>query len=191
MDMNDILAQWDQYQKDEKKKQIQANKNQVSHKKANAPTKQEKLEAQARKEESAFERELRTQNEQTVNPMEMWLRRYGVVDKDKIAEETVERKRENNRSYLLNMKCEATLDLHGLHQEEAYERLKWFIGDCKKRGLKKVMIIHGKGLHTVGTDPVLGEVVRKFIESDKRCGSSGHPKNKADGGSGATWILLK
>jgi DNA-nicking Smr family endonuclease len=53
------------------------------------------------------------------------------------------------------------------------------------------MIIHGKGIHTSGTDPVLGKLVRSFIERDKRCGASGHPKNKAEGGTGATWVILK
>ena len=57
--------------------------------------------------------------------------------------------------------------------------------------IKKVLIIHGKGIHTTGTDPVLGKLVRSFIERDKRCGASGHPKNKAEGGTGATWIILK
>ena len=89
------------------------------------------------------------------------------------------------------MKCEAFLDLHGLHQDEAEVRLTNFITDCKNRGLKKVMIIHGKGIHTTGTDPVLGKLVRSFIERDKRCGTSGHPKNKAEGGTGATWVILK
>ena len=69
--------------------------------------------------------------------------------------------------------------------------LNSFITDCKRRGLKKVMIIHGKGIHTSGTDPVLGKLVRSFIERDKRCGTSGHPKNKAEGGTGATWVILK
>ena len=35
------------------------------------------------------------------------------------------------------------------------------------RKIKKIMIVHGKGIHTHGSDPVLGEMVRKFIEQDK------------------------
>ena len=96
-----------------------------------------------------------------------------------------------DRNYLLNMNPEARLDLHGLHQDEAQESLDRFITDCKARGLRKVLIIHGKGIHSSGSDPVLGELVRRFIEHDKRCGASGHPKTKAEGGSGATWVLLK
>ena len=40
------------------------------------------------------------------------------------------------------------------------------------------------------TMPVLGQEVRLFIEQDKRLGSSGHP-DRNNGGTGATWVLLK
>ena len=123
--------------------------------------------------------------------MELWLRRYGTIDKDKLAEEQESRSKLYDRNYLLNMQPEARLDLHGLHQDQARESLDRFITDCKARGLRKVLIIHGKGIHSHGSDPVLGELVRRFIEEDKRCGASGHPKTKAEGGSGATWVLLK
>ena len=186
MDMGDILAQWDDIKKKEKAaargKQHQP---QASHKKANAPTAAEKELARAKKAGTIAEKQPQ------INPMEYWLNRYGTVDKDKIAEETVERTRQQDREYVLNMKPEAYLDLHGLHQDEARMRLDSFVSDCKRRGLRKIMVIHGKGIHTHGTDPVLGEVVRRYIESDPRCGTSGHPKNKADGGTGATWIILK
>ena len=42
MDMGDILAQWDNIQSDKVKKQKESGKNTVSHKKANAPTPEEK-----------------------------------------------------------------------------------------------------------------------------------------------------
>lgn len=187
MDMNDILNQWDQIQSNKIKKQKESGKNTVSHKKANAPTPEEKAAAAERD----FEAKIRAENSKEINPMEMWLRRYGTIDKDKIAEETEERNRETDRNYLLSMKPEARIDLHGLHQDEAYERLNNFIGDCQRRGYRKVMIIHGKGNHTTGTDPVLGQLVRKFIEQDKRCGTSGHPKTRQEGGTGATWVILK
>ncbi len=187
MDMGDILAQWDDMKRQEKKNAKENQKaQQVSHKKANAPTAQEKELAKAKKQVGNT-----APKQSQINPMEYWLNRYGTVDKDKIAEQTVERTKQQDREYVLNMRPEAYLDLHGLHQDEARIRLDSFISDCKRRGFRKVMIIHGKGIHTHGTDPVLGEVVRRFIESDPRCGTSGHPKNKAEGGSGATWIILK
>ena len=187
MDMGDILAQWDNIQSDKVQKQKESGKNTVSHKKANAPTPEEKALAK----EKDFEAKLRAENSKEINPMELWLRRYGTIDKDKLAEEQYERTKEQDRNYILNMKPEARLDLHGLHQDEARVKLDSFITDCCRKGLRKVIIIHGKGIHTTGTDPVLGELVRKFIEHDKRCGSSGHPKTKQEGGSGATWVTLK
>ena len=187
MDMGDILAQWDDIKKKEKKAAREHQKTpQVSHKKANAPTAQEKEITQAKKNNSTS-----ADKQPQINPMEYWLNRYGTVDKDKIAEQTEERTKQQDREYVLNMRPEAYLDLHGLHQDEARMRLDSFVSDCKRRGLRKIMVIHGKGIHTHGTDPVLGEVVRRFIETDSRCGTSGHPKNKADGGTGATWIILK
>ncbi|MBQ9495837.1 MAG: Smr/MutS family protein [Treponema sp.] len=125
-----------------------------------------------------------------VNPQELWLRKYGVVDKDKLAEEAYEREKEHSVSYLKTLPIEARIDLHGLTRDEAWNRLVNFTNDCVQRGVRKMLVIHGKGIHTTGSDPVLGEVVRRFIESDKRCGTSGHP-NKRLGGNGATWVLLK
>lgn len=181
MDMGDILNQWDNIKKKEKAAaREKSHTQQVSHKKANAPTKEERIIQSSK-----------SNKEPQINPMEYWLNRYGTVDKDKIAESTVERTKQQDREYVLNMRPEAYLDLHGLHQDEARMKLDSFISDCKRRGLRKVMIIHGKGIHTQGTDPVLGELVRRFIEIDPRCGTSGHPKNKAEGGTGATWIILK
>lgn len=187
MDMNDILNQWDSMKAKEVNKQKQSGKNQVSHKKANAPTKEEK----ALLEEQNFENQIKKENSKQINPIEMWLRRYGTVDKDKLATETEQRNQQTDRGFLISMNPEARIDLHGLHQDEAYERLLNFITECQKKGLKKVLIIHGKGIHTTGTDPVLGEMVRRFIESDDRCGMSGHPKTKNEGGNGATWVILK
>lgn len=187
MDMNDILNQWDNMQTAKIRKQKESGKNQISHKKANAPTPEEK----ALKAERDFEAQIRAENSKTMNPMEMWLRRYGTIDKDKIAEEQETRSNQYDRNYLINMKPEARIDLHGLHQDEARERLNYFITDCIHKGLRKIIIVHGKGIHTTGTDPVLGELVRRFIEHDKRCGMSGHPKTKMEGGTGATWVILK
>ncbi len=177
MNMEDILQQWDNYQAKEKKKQEEIKHNSVSHKKANAGPRKEDI--------------IEIQNSREINIMEKWLRQHGTIDKDKLAEENIEKNKIQDRNYVLNMKPEAVIDLHGLHQDEAEYKLNAFVTECKRRGLRKILIIHGKGLHTTGTDPVLGELVRKFIEYDKRCGTSGHPKSKQEGGSGATWVILK
>ena len=94
MDMGDILKQWDKMQSDNVRKQKESGKNQVSHKKANAPTAEEK----ARAAEKDFEAKLRADNSKQINPMEMWLRRYGTIDKDKLAEEQEERSKLYDRN---------------------------------------------------------------------------------------------
>lgn len=193
MDMGDILDQWDTYKNNQKKKQREAAKNPAAQDAQTAQTAQTSKTSPKKSTSSSAstaERQ-KADNSRQINPMELWLRRYGTIDKDKIAEEQEERSKLYDRNYLLNMAPEARLDLHGLHQDEAQASLDRFITDCKRRGLRKVLIIHGKGIHSHGSDPVLGELVRRFIEGDKRCGTSGHPKTKAEGGSGATWVLLK
>lgn len=188
MDMNDILNRWDTLQKKEKQEKANAKQIQVSHKKANAPSMEEKEVLKQKKEIQKIKED---DFSKKINPMELWLRRYGTIDKDKIAEETAERTKQQDRNYLINMKPEAVLDLHGLHQDEAEQKLTFFVNQCVRKKIRKVLIIHGKGNHTKGSDPVLGELVRKFIEYNPYCGMSGHSKNKNEGGSGATWIILK
>ena len=179
MDFGAVLDEWDKMQKAAKRKGHGGNS--VSGKKANAPEKgKESFDCSG--EENGFSKR--------IDPQEAWLRRYGVVDKDKIASLEAERNRERSQLYIKKIPVEAKIDLHGLTREEARSRLSIFVGDCVKRGLRKILIVHGKGIHTTGSDPVLGEEVRKFIEQDRRCGRSGHPDRRM-GGSGATWVFLK
>lgn len=185
MDFGDILAQYEQQKKDEVRKQKESGRNTVSHKKANAPTPEEKAAMELRKG-----LDVEKENNKRINPMELWLRRYGTVDKDALADQEEARNKYHSRTSLVEMRPEARVDLHGMKQEEAWQRLESFISECEGKGIKKVIIVHGKGIHTHGTDPVLGEVVRRFIEHDKRLGTSGHP-DSSEGGKGATWVILK
>ena len=88
MDMNEILSKWDDFQKKEKQKQKEISKIQVSHKKANAPTKEEKL----LEKNKSLDYKIQKENSKKINPMELYLRRYGTIDKDKILQEENEHK---------------------------------------------------------------------------------------------------
>ncbi|HOE07635.1 MAG TPA: Smr/MutS family protein [Treponemataceae bacterium] len=123
------------------------------------------------------------------NPLNVWLQRYGVVDKDKQLEDKLQQEIISNSDAVKQMICEASIDLHGLTREEADIRLNAFITECVRRGLKKVLIIHGKGNHS-NEGPVLSHAVRSFIESDKRLGRFGFA-DKTLGGKGATWVLIR
>lgn len=125
-----------------------------------------------------------------VNPMELWLRRYGVEDKDTAAADSPERESPAERRRRLHaMKCDAVIDLHGLTRDDAWARLESFFADAVRRGLEKVLIIHGKGTHSA-EDPVLGPMVRVFLEQHRHAGESGH-SGKESGGTGSTWVILK
>lgn len=196
MDFGDILNQWDDLcrQEEAEKKAKARGTNKPRPRLPNAPrlekTESSKtlvIETQWADSEPEEETEL-----PSVNPMDLWLRRYGVVDKDSLAQEVAERERGQNREYLKKLPFGAKIDLHGLTRDEAWERLDAFIGDCSRRGIQKVLIVHGKGHHSREKSDVsiLSAMVRTFVELDRRLGASGHPDKKL-GGNGATWVIIK
>ncbi|MCR5386313.1 MAG: Smr/MutS family protein [Treponema sp.] len=111
-----------------------------------------------------------------------------IVDKDSGFEKEEEKRKSHSSVYIKNLPIDATLDLHGLTQDEAWNSMQIFTENCIRKGYKKVLFIHGKGNHS--QDPVLGNLVRLFIEQNPKLGKSAHPDAKL-GGSGATWVLIK
>lgn len=81
------------------------------------------------------------------------------------------------------------LDLHGLTGREAGEDLNRFIQSMRHRGLRKGLIIHGKGLHSA-EGSILAPLVRGYLEKSAEIGEFGQATRK-DGGSGATWFILR
>ena len=104
-------------------------------------------------------------------------------------EEIQEQRKDNEHKRLLNKKPDAVLDLHGLTQDEAWESLEQFFRKSRARGFEKVLLIHGKGNHSKN-EGILKELCRKFIEYCPFAGASGR-NSASNGGSGATWVLLK
>ena len=95
------------------------------------------------------------------------------------------------RRRLLRKKPDASVDLHGLTGDEAWTALETFFEDSRSKGLEKVLIIHGKGNHwSGGNEATLKFLSRSFIEHCSFAGESGHNAAR-DGGSGATWVILK
>ncbi|MDC7219723.1 MAG: Smr/MutS family protein [Spirochaetales bacterium] len=92
------------------------------------------------------------------------------------------------RKTLEKMAPQSTLDIHGLKGEEAKREVLFFIRNCRKRGLKKGLIIHGKGLHSP-EGAVLRPMVRKLLSSHPQIKNWGKaPRN--EGGEGATWFIV-
>ncbi|SAK40163.1 Smr domain-containing protein [Caballeronia temeraria] len=85
---------------------------------------------------------------------------------------------------------QAQLDLHGMRREEAREALAEFIRESVKRGLRCLRVIHGKGLGSIGKEPVLKGKVRAWLVQKSEviafCQARPH-----DGGAGAVLVLLQ
>jgi DNA-nicking Smr family endonuclease len=81
------------------------------------------------------------------------------------------------------------IDLHGMNSAEAESALRAFIDESLRTGRRKVLIVHGKGHHSKD-EPVLKRLVRELLEVHPRAGMRGEAKAR-DGGSGATWVVLK
>lgn len=131
--------------------------------------------------------------EMRANPMDVWLNRHGIEDKDSarvsLSKTDVLRSKAEERRRLRKMKPEAVIDLHGLTCDDAEAALDAFFTDCRRQGVRKILIVHGKGLHSEGS-PVLASLVRSYIERNPRAGESG-VASREEGGNGALWVILK
>jgi DNA-nicking Smr family endonuclease len=82
------------------------------------------------------------------------------------------------------------LDLHGLTGDEAIEATAEFLAECKRRGLRCVRIVHGKGLGSKGREPVLKRRVRRALMRRSEVLAYVEPR-PVHGGSGAVVVLLE
>lgn len=85
---------------------------------------------------------------------------------------------------------QAHIDLHGLVSDEARLFVSEFIADCKKRGLRCVRIVHGKGLGSRNKEPVLKHKLRNWLMQKDEVIAYAQARAH-DGGSGAVIVLLK
>ncbi len=91
------------------------------------------------------------------------------------------------------LRPEATLDLHGMTQNDAFEELTNFLSACHSRGKRCVLVITGKGFKKDGSIGILRENVPKWLNSPHirpviLAFDHAQPK---DGGEGALYVLLK
>ena len=81
------------------------------------------------------------------------------------------------------------LDLHGLKRSEAQERLREFLNDAVEERLTRLLVIHGKGLHS-RQESVTPQLVRDELGHSPWVQEYGDAERRL-GGTGATWIKLK
>jgi DNA-nicking Smr family endonuclease len=85
---------------------------------------------------------------------------------------------------------QSQIDLHGLISDEAREYVAEFLGGCKKRNIRCVRIVHGKGLGSRNREPVLKHKLRNWLMQKDEVIAYAQAKPE-DGGSGAVIVLLK
>lgn len=85
---------------------------------------------------------------------------------------------------------QAQIDLHGLRSDEARLAVGEFLRNAVKHDIRCVRIIHGKGLGSVGKEPVLKEKVKRWlVQKDEVLAFCQAPPR--DGGAGALLVILR
>jgi DNA-nicking Smr family endonuclease len=84
---------------------------------------------------------------------------------------------------------QATLDLHGMRVTEASQSMNRFLRQALKRGLRCVLVIHGKGQGSRDQQPVLKQKTNQWLrQRDEVLAFVSAPR--WNGGTGATYVLL-
>jgi DNA-nicking Smr family endonuclease len=190
MDFDKILRQWEESQKRDSKKK---NEPQGPGKKANAPgaagKEQEPLGSAPLLEPKPKAGSKRAAS--VDDYLSHWITIHGVPDKDEARDEEGDdrRGRIEDAERLRRMRPQAVLDLHGKTAAEAEALLTEFLLSSSRSNLEKVLVIHGKGLHSAG-EPVMADVVRRALEANSLAGNFG-PADRNMGGRGATWVRIR
>ena len=85
------------------------------------------------------------------------------------------------------------VDLHGMNREEARAAVEDFLTRARSSGKRCVLIVHGRGLHSKDSIPVLKERIKAWLERGRIAKwvlafASARP---CDGGAGAVYVLLR
>lgn len=107
---------------------------------------------------------------------------------DPLAEPYLPKRQDVNtlsRRQTRNIQFEITLDLHGLTEVQAEEKLKSFIYQCLGKNIRTALVITGKG----------GNIVRLCVESwllsHPEVIASFQPAQQKHGGQGAFYVFIK
>lgn len=88
---------------------------------------------------------------------------------------------------------QAHIDLHGMVQGEAREKLVEFVLESVRKGLRTVLVVHGRGRRSPGGQAVLKQAAARWL-SRGRLGAwvlAFTTARPCDGGAGATCVLLR
>ena len=152
---------------------------------------EEQEKTKSRKEKEAALKTSSDEKKRKDKAMDDWLEMYPPDRAMKDRKEKPDRIITHTRKKeLARMEPQDILDLHGWTGQDALNELDLFLRSAKRRGLKKVMVIHGKGLHSPGGESVLRPLVKKHLEHSPLVRSFSPAKGRA-GGGGASLIFLR
>ncbi len=88
---------------------------------------------------------------------------------------------------------QAHVDLHGLTKDEAKDAVARFLLDAHVKGLRCVLVVHGRGLHSKDQVPVLKAGLQQWLARGR---AARHvlafcTARPSDGGLGAMYVLLR
>jgi DNA-nicking Smr family endonuclease len=89
------------------------------------------------------------------------------------------------------LRASSTLDLHGERVDAATGRLRQFLLEVSRTNQRVVLVVHGKGTHSEHGAPLREAVLAELLGP---CSGFVHAlatASAADGGEGATFILLR
>lgn len=94
-------------------------------------------------------------------------------------------------NHLRKMNVQEELDLHGVKFEDSVHEATTFIDNCFAKGLKKIRIITGKGLHSPGGKSIIRPEIVNAVRNHSAVREADFNPKAKDGGSGAMIIILK
>ena len=89
-----------------------------------------------------------------------------------------------------HFRVEDEIDLHGLNASEARQALADFLQEAAERRLRCIRVIHGKGLRSGPTGPVIKRRVGRWLRRREEVLAFATAR-PVDGGTGAVYVLLK
>lgn len=81
------------------------------------------------------------------------------------------------------------LDLHGCTRDEARDQLASYLRECRRRGLRCLRVVHGKGHGSPGRQPVLKDKVQRWLAQSAEVIAFAQASGP-QGGAGALLVLL-
>ena len=81
------------------------------------------------------------------------------------------------------------LDLHGYTRDEARDQLANYLRECRRRGLRCLRVVHGKGHGSPGRQPVLKDKVQRWLAQSAEVIAFAQASGP-QGGAGALLVLL-